>query len=302
MSGYQTEQKDHQTKKNRQKAAGSGYQICERKGLRSDCHMHTEFSTDSDAPVRDMLEEAVRRGMDGVCVTDHLDLDFPEDEGLGPDAFQLDLDRYFRTLTSLREEYRGRLDVRIGVELGLQEHLGKAYRDIAREHPFDFIIGSLHLVRGTDPYNREIFREHTDAEVYREAFLETAQCLDAVEDFDALGHLDYVVRYGARKEEAYSYQRFADEIDGILKRLIASGKGLEMNMGGIRCGLGFPNPHPDVLKRYRELGGEIVTVGADAHRPEHIALAFREGADILRECGFRYYAEYIGRKPVFRKI
>ena len=93
-------------------------------------------------------------------------------------------------------------------------------------------------------------------------------------DFDVLGHLDYVVRYGIEQEKEYSYRKFADEIDEILKILIKRGKGLEINMAGLKYGLPFAHPHPDILKRYRELGGEIITVGSDAHRPEHIAYEF----------------------------
>ena len=94
------------------------------------------------------------------------------------------------------------------------------------------------------------------------------------EDYDVLGHLDYVVRYGKDKEQAYSYQKYAELIDEILKNIIAKGKGLELNMAGLKYGLPFAHPHPDILKRYRELGGEIITVGADGHCPEHIAWDF----------------------------
>lgn len=117
-----------------------------------------------------------------------------------------------------------------------------------------------------------------------------------------MGHLDYVVRYGAHQAEGYSYRKYADEIDEILKHLISHGKGLEMNMAGMKYGLGFPNPHPDVIRRYKELGGEIVTIGADAHRPEHVAFDYEQAGEILTGCGFSYYAEFKGRKPVFRRI
>ncbi len=121
--------------------------------------------------------------------------------------------------------------------------------------------------------------------------------IKAVEDFDALGHLDYIVRYGKEQQKFYSYRQFADEIDEILKYLIANGKALELNMAGMKYGLGFAHPHPDILKRYKELGGEMVTVGSDAHRPEHIAYAYEKAGEILKECGFGYYTEFIKRKP-----
>ena len=209
---------------------------------------------------------------------------------------------YFKMLTKVREEYRGKLNVRIGVELGLQPHLGNAYEKLAGEYPFDFVIGSLHLVQGMDPYYGKVFEGKTDGEVYRQAFRETLHCLEKVSSFDVLGHLDYVVRYGKNKAQEYSYRAFSDEIDEILKKVISAGKGIEMNMGGIKYGLGFANPHPDVLKRYRELGGEIVTVGSDAHRPEHVAYDFEEAVEILKSCGFHYYAEFKERKPVFKGI
>lgn len=270
--------------------------------LQGDFHMHTEFSTDSEAPVRSMLDAAIRRGLHTVCITDHMDRDYPLDKSLGEEPFQFDLERYFCILTKIQEEYRGRLDVRIGVEIGLQPHLGEIYREMTARYPFDFVIGSLHLVHGLDPYYGELFEGRPDGEAYRETFEETLRCLENVRDFDVLGHLDYVVRYGNHQALEYSYEKFADEIDAVLKKLISMGKGLEVNTAGLKYGLGFCHPHPDVLQRYKELGGEIVTVGADAHRPEHVAYEFERAKAVLAACGFRYYAEYKGRRPVFRNL
>lgn len=270
--------------------------------LASDCHMHTCFSTDSDAPVRSMLDEAIRRGLRSVCITDHMDVDFPADKELGEHPFLFNLDEYFRILTALRDEYADRLIIRIGIEIGLQTHLGNTYREMMCRYPFDFVIGSLHLVHGMDPYYGKVFEGRSDSEVYREAFEQTLECMDSVHDYDVLGHLDYVVRYGRHQAAEYSYRKFADVIDEILRKLISEGKGLEMNTGGIKYGLGFCNPHPDVLRRYRELGGEIITLGADAHRPEHVAYAFGQAAEILRKCGFHFYAEFEKRRPVFHAL
>lgn len=271
--------------------------------IKADFHMHTRFSTDSETPVREMAEQAVKLGLKTICITDHWDEDYPEGlEDVPGVPFQFDLDSYGRTLKLLQEEYADRLEIRIGVELGLQPHLGTFYREFVQRYPFDFVIGSVHLVNGSDPYYGELFREMGDEEGYRETWRQTVQCVKEIRDFDVLGHLDYVVRYGIAQEKEYSYKKYADEIDEILKLLVENGKGLEINTAGLKYGLPFAHPHQDVLKRYRELGGEIITVGSDAHRPEHMAYGFGKVTDILQKCGFRYYAEYRNRIPEFYPI
>ena len=270
--------------------------------ITSDCHMHTRFSADSDAEVCSMLDAAVDKGLEAVCITDHIDYDFPATPDFPANSFQFDVDEYFATLTELKEKYKGKLDVRIGVEIGLQAHLGEAYKKLTESYPFDFVIGSNHLVGGEDPYYRELFQRKKDTDAYRQAFRESLENIEKVNSFDVLGHLDYIVRYGTHQAEAYSYQKFSDEIDAILKKIISMGKGIEMNMAGLKYGLGFPNPHPDVLRRYRELGGEIVTIGADAHSPQFVAYDFEKAESILSGCGFSYYAEFQGRKPSFKRI
>lgn len=269
-------------------------------GVRSDAHVHTAFSSDSSASVEDMLDAALKMGLEGLCITDHMDYDFPSQTE--EETFLFDACQYFEKLTDLKKKYGGRLEVRIGVELGLQPHLGRECTDLLKNHEFDFVIGSVHLVNGMDPYYGKPFEGQADADVYRQALQETKFCIENVTYFDVLGHLDYIVRYGKHKEKEYSYRTFADEIDEVLNRLIVMGKGLEVNTGGLKYGLGFTNPHPDVLKRYRELGGEIVTVGSDAHKPEHVGYEFEKATCILKECGFRYYAEYRKRQPFFMKL
>ena len=117
-----------------------------------------------------------------------------------------------------------------------------------------------------------------------------------------VGHIDYVVRYGAHKAEQYGYTEYADILDAILRRVIEDGRGIEVNTAGLQKGLGFPNPHYDVIRRYRQLGGEIVTVGSDAHAPEQIGSNFCLIEDFLREAGFRYRTEFKDRVPVFIQL
>lgn len=268
----------------------------------SDFHMHTDFSSDSKAPPRKMIEGAIEKGMKTICFTDHHDKDYPFYPDMGMNAFLFDVDKYFQVLTPLREEYSNRIDIRIGVEIGLQPHLGDFYRKLAHKYPFDFVIGSVHIVNGRDPYYPEMFQERADKEVYKETFLATLENLETVEAFDVLGHIDYVVRYGEHMAEEYNYFKYAEILDAILRKVIALGKGIELNMSGFKYGLGFCHPHPDLIRRYKEMGGEIITVGGDAHKPEHIAYEFHKAGDILRSCGFKYYTEFKDRRPIFKKL
>lgn len=268
--------------------------------MKADFHMHTNFSTDSDALPEQMIEAAIKQGLHTICITDHQDVDFPEH--ISPTGFRLDFDAYFDALTKLQEKYQEQIEVLIGVEFGLQSHLGSVYKKIAETYPFDFIIGSVHIFDGMDPYYKGYFQGKTDEEGYRRAFEITLENLKTISDFDVLGHLDYVVRYGEHQARDYSYEKYADYIDEILKYLISHGKGLEVNTAGFKYGIGFAHPHPDILKRYRELGGEIITIGADGHKPEHIAYDFHKISAILKACGFEKYTEFRRRKPIFRQL
>lgn len=266
--------------------------------MRSDMHMHSTFSQDAKALPEEMILGALDKGLEMICFTDHFDKD---DMEWGKENV-FDPGEYFKVLRPLQEKYKERINILIGVELGLRPHLGDYYRKFAAEYPFDFVIGSVHTIGTTDPSAGKFFKGRTDKEAYRIAFEEILTDIQAFQGFDVLGHLDYVVRYGEGREKEYTYKEFADIIDEILKKLIADGKGLEINTAGLKYGLPFAHPHPDILKRYRELGGEIITVGADGHCPEHIAYDFDKVKDILKNCGFTYYTEFAGRKPVFKQL
>lgn len=266
--------------------------------MRADVHMHTSFSHDSESCPEEMIKGAIEKGLEVICFTDHYDKDYM---GWGDESI-FDPEEYFKVLVPLQEKYKTQIDVRIGVELGMQPHLGECFTALTKSYPFDFVIGSVHAVQGTDPAMGMLFDGRTDEEAYRAAFEETLEDIKKIEDFDVLGHLDYVVRYGKEREKHYSYMKYADILDEILKMLVEHGKGLELNTAGLKYGLPFAHPHPDILRRYRELGGEIITVGADGHKPEHITYDFQKVNDILRECGFTYYTEFRKRKPVFKQL
>ena len=165
--------------------------------------------------------------------------------------------------------------------------------------PFDFIIGSTHVCSGKDPYYPDFYEGRTESEAYRAYFEDELKNVQMYDCFDSAGHLDYVVRYGPSRNRDYSYHAYADILDEILKTLISKEKAIECNTAGFKAGLGHPHPTEDVLRRYRELGGELLTLGSDAHQTEHLGYEFRKTGELLKSLGFRYYTIYRNRRPEF---
>ena len=266
--------------------------------LPADYHIHTLFSGDSSASIDDIVNQAVSCGLHSICITDHLDFDYV-DNGV---KYELDDDEYYNTILKYKEKYHDRLDIRIGVETGLEPDKHKRLDDFINRHEYDFVIGSSHLVNGIDPYYPEYFNGKSDYEAFNEYFLSITDNLKYCHNFNVYGHIDYVVRYSPNKDKNYNFMTYIDIIDEILKNLIAGNKGIEVNTSGLREGLKNPNPSYDIIKRYRELGGTILTFGSDAHYPEHIAYAFKDVKEIIQECGFKYYTEFKNRTPEFIKL
>lgn len=265
--------------------------------MRADVHMHCGFSNDSETRPEDMVESAIAKGLSVICFTDHYDKDNLD---WGDEAI-FDVESYFQKMIELQEEYRDQIDIRIGAEIGMQPYLAEYYQDFMAQHPFDFVIGSVHSVLEHD-VALDFFQKHSDPEGHKIYFEEMLQDVQKIKSYDVLGHLDYIVRYSNQGSKGFDLNDYMDIIEEILKQVIAHGKGIEMNMSGLKYGLGAPHPQPEIIKRYRELGGEIITVGADGHIPEHIAYDYHLADDILKSCGFKYYTEFKGRKPLFVKI
>ncbi|MGN0306803.1 MAG: histidinol-phosphatase HisJ family protein [Lachnospiraceae bacterium] len=266
--------------------------------IQADMHTHSSFSSDCDIPLEEMINHARSLGLTHYCVTEHLDLDFPI-HPVDQLDFLLDTHSYLEKARFLQKNCPSDFRLLIGVELGLQPHLGKQLQAFVREHSFDFVIASSHLCHGKDPYYPDFYEGRTEEEAYREYFTSVLENIQAFDSFDVYGHLDYVVRYGPYKDTRYSYEKYRDILDSILQLLLEKGKGIELNTGGVKYGLKELHPCTPLLKRYKELGGEIITVGSDAHKPENIAAHFAWAQEVLKAGGFNYYTIFKNRRPEF---
>lgn len=270
--------------------------------ISADYHLHSSFSGDSDTPIEEMVLQGIRLGLAQMCFTEHQDFDYPVSKETPAGYFDLNPDSYLYDFLKMKEKYADKVKLCFGVELGLQPYLAKKNAAFAKAHDYDFIIGSSHLCNGKDPYYPAFYEGRSQYEAYREYFTSILENLKVFSNFDVYGHLDYVVRYGPDKDNGYCYEQYHDIFDAILQKLIENGKGIEINTAGLSKGLKDVNPCTAIIRRYKQLGGEIITIGSDAHTPEQIAAHFEKASAVLTECGFRYYCTFEKRSASFHKI
>ena len=261
-----------------------------------DSHVHSNYSDDCTMRPEEAVSVALAQGLKGLALTDHYDLDFPDKQLL----FEFDRRKREVHIKALREHYGPDVEILNGIELGVQPHTIEKSAAVVKTHPFDFVICSIHAVDGMVLHDPEGFYEgKTKEQVYRRYLEEVYQVIRGFNDFDVLGHLGYVRRYVSFDIKAMPFKNYDDIIDTILKWLIEHGKGIEINLSGYTYHLGTAIPDMDIVKRYKELGGEIITMGSDAHESSHIGKSFKQGFSILERAGFDHVNYFKGRKPVF---
>jgi histidinol-phosphatase (PHP family) len=255
-----------------------------------DYHVHTRFSCDSKVDMAAACEAAIARGMREIAFTDHADFE-PLDDCCGhlrPAAYLAEVER-------CRRRYGSHLTIRAGVEIGE----GHVYRDQAaallEAHEFDFVLGSLHWVH--------YFAGQALEEGLRAYFEELAH-LAAEADYDVMAHFDIVRRAVHRSFglNGLDYAPHEETIRRILRTLVERGKGLEINTSIQRRGMGDPNPTLPVLRWYHEVGGELLTLGSDAHTAGSIGSCFDVALKMAQAAGFTRLATFEKRKLVWIAI
>lgn len=263
----------------------------------TDFHIHTEFSFDSEAKLEDICQAAIDRGLNEIAITDHLDIYANQ-----PFNYMLDIDSLYGQLDKMNDLYQDKLIIRYGAELGQPQRNPEATQDFYACCMPDFIIGSIHnMENDEDIYDYDW--KNLDHKAFYHKYLDWELELARDYDYDVLGHITYPLRcmYEANPV-TFDLTDYEERFREIFKIVIERGRGIECNTSGLLQDLGECLPRLEVLKLYKECGGEIITIGSDAHIPERVGLTIPQGIELIKAAGFEYVCTYQNRQPIFHKL
>lgn len=271
----------------------------------ADYHVHTEFSDDSVYPLEHVIKDAIRMNMDEICITDHVDYGIKFDWGSGQEIryrngeplANVDYPRYMAEIKEMQRRYGAEIAIKTGLEFGVQVHTIPQFESLFQRFPFDFIILSIHQVEDKEFWTQEFQKGRNQQEYNERYYEEMLNVVKAYKNYSVLGHLDLIARYD--EQGVYPFEKIKPYVEEILKIVIQDGKGIEVNTSYHRYGLKDTTPSVEILKLYRELGGKILTIGSDSHRPEHLGTYIEDAKKVLRSLGFQSYCTYERMNPVF---
>ncbi|MFQ7317897.1 MAG: histidinol-phosphatase HisJ family protein [Massilimicrobiota timonensis] len=273
-----------------------------------DYHVHTDYSDDSTYLMEDVVKDGIKKGLSEICFTDHVDYGIKYDWD-DPRAFQtrdgmcfanVNYPEYTKEIAELKEKYKNQITLKMGLEFGIQTHTIQQYQKLFSQYPFDFIILSIHQVEDQEFWTQDFQKGKTQLEYNLGYYQELLDVIKVYKDYSVLGHLDLITRYDLEGTLDFAYIK--DIVREILEIVIKDGKGIEINTSYYRYGLKDMTPSRDILKLYKELGGKIITIGSDSHKPEHLGAYIEAAKEELKKLGFEYYCTYDKMKPIFHEL
>ena len=265
----------------------------------TDSHNHTmRFSGDARMTPEELIAGAANMGLLAIVITEHYEKDYPYD----CESNQIfDIDTYFEAFREWKKNLPKDFTIYSGIELGYMTHLGPFFDELIAKYPFDSVILSDHLFHGKDPYYEPCY-DMPKGDLYSAYVLELTNMVTACNQFDILGHYDYIARYATYDDPTMKYKDSPEAFDQIFRALISKNKSLEINTRSIQKymlkGIHDCMPDKELLYQYKKLGGDRLTLGSDSHDTRTLGLLFDETAEHLRSCGFDELTTFIGRKEM----
>ena len=260
--------------------------------------MHSEHSPDSKAPIEELCRTAIQKGFQEIAITDHFELYAPGyPVGFFTPRY---VEKVLADIESAQKKFEGQLIIRKGIELGQPMVNPELAKSILEKHEFDYVIGSVHKI-GTLTLSNVAYNAHNVEDIclnYLDAMYELAD----EGDFDCLGHIDMIRLYAAKQGTPLDMLEYEDQLVPILRRVIERGKGIEINTTGFRQEISTTLPNLDLLKLYRSLGGQIVSIASHAHCTAHLRSGWSESGMLAKPAGFEYVTLYEKRRPILIPI
>ncbi len=277
----------------------------------ADYHVHCEFSDDSNTPMEQQIEAAIAAGLDEICLTDHVDYGIKNDwDDYGPikmresglKLWNVNYMEYFGKLLRMRRLYEDQIAVKNGLEFGVQYHTIPQFEALYEKwkDQLDFILLSCHQVNDQEFWTQDFQRGHTQDEYNMRYYEEILKVITHYDHYSVLAHVDLLSRYDMAG--VYPFDKIKDIVAEILKTAIDHGKGIEINTSSWHYKLDDTQPCQDILRLYKDLGGEIITIGSDAHVPRYVGDHFKDATAILKDIGFQYFCTYVKGVPNFQTL
>lgn len=260
-----------------------------------DSHTHSDNSPDGRDPITFLCEKAIEKGLTGIAITDHCDINHYQEMQYAKRMRQA----RFECLVD-REIFKTRLILAMGIELGQPMENPQLAAEVLAKQRYDFVLASVHNAPGEMDYAQMDFRTidpHPVLDRYFEELIKTAEW----GQFDSLAHLCYPLRYMSRQGVVPNMSRYEEAHDAVFRALVERGKAVELNTAALRHG-GAITPTLAHLKRFKELGGEFVTIGSDAHDAGTVGAGVLDGMAFLDEAGFSHFAFYRGHQPCMLRV
>lgn len=263
-----------------------------------DYHVHTAFSSDCRTPMAQMVTTGIKKGLQEICFTDHVD----EDTGNLRTTTCIDFNVWDQTFHNLNQLYGEQIILKKGVELGIQPHILESSKSLVLKNNFDFVIMSMHTCQKRDLYDQSFFAGKTIEEAWLIYLDELTHCAQAFDNYSVLGHVSLLKRYNEAANQ-YDEHALKTAYQQLFEVLIAKGKGLEVNTSTLRNpNIKDSQPSPLLLKWFRELGGQIVTFGSDSHHTQHLGSGFDYMVNTLLDLGYQHFYSFEKMQPIAHRL
>lgn len=259
----------------------------------ADYHIHTKYSIDSSSEIELIIKHAIKQNINEICITDHVDYCPKCDENAK-------IALLYKDLLFYKDKYKDKINLKFGMEFGIQTHTIPEFKHTFDSYDFDFIILSCHQIDDKGFWNQEFQKDKTQQQYNELYYKEILNVIKNYKDYSILGHLDVITRYD--KKGIYPFEKVKDIITDILTEVIKDEKGIEVNTSSFLYGLKDLTPSRDILKLYRQLGGEIITLGSDSHIEKNVGYKFPYIVDELRKLGYEKYCTFDKMQYTFHDL